>query len=376
VTVSADYWKCPICQDVLDGDTNGLVSLSKRCYHVFHKVCIERWLQQGSRTCPTCNLNHFSSREIILNPEHTQQYRRWHADPNNYSYEQAFQEEYGRSSQDVGIAPENILRPVELRDLPRRGQLTPEEISHFHREMNEAVQALGADATPEQVEKARREIAEAREMALDSLQEQSRRQDERLRDNGERLAVQGEKLSHQHLLSAYYKKVDTLEKKIINKFRDFTDLSEEERSEEIKGFIKQLNKVYYSLVQFNKSFTQSGRTNERSIEESQELLKQVETELDEFLASQPEHIKEILEAPLPTKPAASSSSSAAAAVPPPPAPFVPGTENNPPPERPWKGIIGVILGIFALAIGLGYQFRDQLYRRFWNGRLITHQLEM
>lgn len=394
MTVSADYWKCSICTEILDGQTKGLVVTSKRCFHVFHRVCIEEWIE-AKKSCPLCRLSHLTKYEVIPNPEYAVQYGKWENDPHKYTYEGAFQEEYGRSSEEVGIPAEHILRPRELRGLLRREELTAEEISSLYREMVAEVLALGDNATLEQLEEVKKEYQEAENLILSSLEAHNESQHASLDAIQEENKRQFARLDHQMELTRYYEKTEPLIEKIDRKLTSLRVLLTQENIQ----LIPQFSDVLMSLNAFSGRFRLSGQTHERSIEESQELLKQVDTELDEFLASQPEHIKEILEAPLPPEPAASSSSSvggipiftgdpssfqlgssssssAAPPVPPPPAPFVPGTENNPPPERPWKGIIGVILGIFALAIGLGYQFRDQLYRRFWNGRLITHQLEM
>jgi hypothetical protein len=52
-----DHTECPVCQEVLVGDTK-LVVVTLPCLHVFHKACIQDWLQsdlgQENWNCPSC----------------------------------------------------------------------------------------------------------------------------------------------------------------------------------------------------------------------------------------------------------------------------------------------------------------------------------
>jgi len=204
VTVSADYWKCSICPNILDGQTNGEVALSKRCFHVFHRVCIERAIE-AKKSCPLCRLSHLTKYEVIPNPEYAVQYRKWEDDPHKYTYEGAFQEEYGCPSEEVGIPAEHILRPRELRGLLRREELTAEEISSLYREMVSEVLALGDNATLEQLEKVKKEYQEAEDLILESLREG-------FSDIREENKRQFARLDHQMELTRYYKRVGDLEK--------------------------------------------------------------------------------------------------------------------------------------------------------------------
>lgn len=48
---SNEFQECTICQSVIQD--NDLVSWLPRCCHVYHHMCIKRWLLQHSH-CPTC----------------------------------------------------------------------------------------------------------------------------------------------------------------------------------------------------------------------------------------------------------------------------------------------------------------------------------
>mmetsp|Transcript_59857 Transcript_59857/g.160424 ORF Transcript_59857/g.160424 Transcript_59857/m.160424 type:complete len:102 (+) Transcript_59857:242-547(+) len=52
-SVAHDHSQCQIClDDYADGDE--LRTLP--CNHVFHKQCVDQWLQLKSNSCPTCRL--------------------------------------------------------------------------------------------------------------------------------------------------------------------------------------------------------------------------------------------------------------------------------------------------------------------------------
>ena len=326
-----NWAECSICQQILDGnpleDTHdGLVALSKRCYHVFHKTCIEEWLDRGKRTCPNCNLKHFSVCEIILNPEHTKQYQKWAANPNCYSYEKAFKQEYGKSSKEVGIVAEHILRPEELRGLGRRDRLTREEITQFYDEMSNVLMSIGAYATEEEIEKAREDFREASDLFYEMQEVESFRSDNffeeiemeeayRTKSFGsvrgvsttsrrrkantfaQLYALRGLSLGHnapgklierlesiridqQKTLDQCCRKVCVLRDKILN--------AEVEPSDEMRH-------VSDRLSEFLEEFRMSGQTHHsRTIEESRELLELVSVELDDFIHGLPMHIRTIL----------------------------------------------------------------------------------
>jgi len=352
-----EWDKCSICLEILDGKPldgthDGLVVLSNRCYHVFHKVCIETHLREGKRNCPNCQLKHFSVCEIILNPEHTRQYEKWRADPEHYSYEQAFHEEHRQSAEEARIPAEHILRPRELRGLDQRRTLTREEISRFHMEMSAVVDALDENSTSEQLEKARKEVIEARGMILNSLSERNANQFAQLRAlEQEFRKIRGEQeanarlLDHAALLSRYDRKVSALDGKIRAKEAELDKLPFDRKRSELK---RELLGFCRRLTAFSEEFRISGELEERSIEESRELLELVDAELDEFIASQPEHITKIL-------------------------------EEEPPPSNDspvsWQ-LVAAIGVIFSFVIGIAIHFRDCLYRRFWSDRAITQQEEI
>ncbi|KAG7558128.1 Zinc finger RING-type [Arabidopsis suecica] len=43
---------CRICQDEFDGGDD--VRCLRNCVHVYHKTCIDRWIQDDMMTCPLC----------------------------------------------------------------------------------------------------------------------------------------------------------------------------------------------------------------------------------------------------------------------------------------------------------------------------------
>lgn len=43
---------CRICQDEFDGGDE--VRCLRNCVHVYHKTCIDRWIQDDMMTCPLC----------------------------------------------------------------------------------------------------------------------------------------------------------------------------------------------------------------------------------------------------------------------------------------------------------------------------------
>ena len=328
---------CSICQHILDGNPmrgthDGLVALSKRCYHVFHKTCIEGWLEEGNRSCPNCNLQHFSICEVVLNPENTRQYQKWQADNEGYSYEQAFIDECGQSHEESGLPAEHILRPRELRGLERREELTHDEIACFFHEMHEAVRRLPENATQEQIDKAHREIVCAKSMMVKALVERQARN----RAN----------LQHELLLGQYYRKVDGLKRNIRAKKDELDGLP---FNPEIHRANDELRAVSTRLTAFNEEFRLNGRTNERSIAESRELLELVDAELDAFVAEQPEHIKEILNAE-------------------PPQPPPHAEENN---ELWYQSTAAKIIGFIACVFGF---FAIRNY--FWGNRSIKPQEEL
>ena len=335
---------CSICQHILDGNPmrgthDGLVALSKRCYHVFHKTCIEGWLEEGNRSCPNCNLQHFSICEVVLNPENTRQYQKWQADNEGYSYEQAFIDECGQSHEESGLPAEHILRPRELRGLERREELTHDEIACFFHEMHEAVRRLPENATQEQIDKAHREIVCAKSMMVKALVEGFegiKQMEARNRAN----------LQHELLLGQYYRKVDGLERKVRDRLVYLRSLPIEDRNYSLN---QELSELSQALGRFDTEFRLNGRTNERSIAESRELLELVDAELDAFVAGQPEHIKEILNAE-------------------PPQPPPPAEENN----EPWyQSTVAKIAMLFALVVG-AITFRHY----FWKGRNVQPQDEL
>ncbi|MDN3508431.1 MAG: hypothetical protein P0S93_00095 [Candidatus Neptunochlamydia sp.] len=83
-----------MCSEVMDGETNGLFSISKRCFHVFRETCIKKWVGEHDNTCPCCKLKNFSVVEITLNPDFVVQYKAWKGNPEKHSFEEAMEDLY------------------------------------------------------------------------------------------------------------------------------------------------------------------------------------------------------------------------------------------------------------------------------------------
>ena len=347
-------WECPICLSVMDGVNQGQVALSKRCYHVFHKVCIEQSLNEANRKCPNCKLEYFSICEVLPNPEFEAQYQKWDLDRIGYTYERAVREEYGRSSQEVGFDPSHILRPVALRGLDQRRMLTREEIKTYYLEVRAEIQALGVNATPEQIAKAKKEAEEGESLMLDLLEEWNQRQFDQL-DN------QTKRLDHLDLTGSYDRKIRNIRRKLRFKKSQIDQLACTKENLALGGVLLDLST---RLTGFSREFTRAGKTNERTIEESQELLKEVDARLDAFIEEQPAHIKEILNAPLPQEPRVP--------VQPNEDPIRPAAPNNPPEQSSWwESTTAKLLGVLALVVGF-VTFKHYV----WNKRSVQHKDEL
>ena len=279
------FQNCSICHGDLDGNSSsgGQVCISKRCFHVFHEVCIKQWLTEEKDTCPNCKLEHFAVYELLPNPEYVQEYQKWTDDPENYQIDN----------------PENT-RPPELRGLKRREELTREEVREYFRSRNVQVQNLDDNCTQEQMVKAARESFNAHGMMLDLLSVQSKKQIEDLAKIKESQAESNKILDHNELIQAYRSKVKSFDKKIEI---EITDL--EKQRPRPCGKISELRPISIKFSDFSRGFSQAGHASptvipgKPSIEESRELLKQVDADLDAYLASLPEDVKAILRRPLP-----------------------------------------------------------------------------
>lgn len=368
-------WECPICLSVMDGVNQGQVALSKRCYHVFHKVCIEQSLNEANRKCPKCNLENFSICEVLPNPEFETQYQKWDLDRIGYTYERAVREEYGRSSQQVGFDPSHILRPVAFRGLDQRRSLTSEEVHQFYLEINLSIQNLDINSTPAQIEKARREIEAAEDLIINNHQEQ-------LNDIGRDFSEMRAGNAHLWLVDRYRDRVALLQEKInykeksieeeisqLRKLRPRSD-SISEKLSCLNTFSLALTNLSLSIEDYKSEFLESGKLDERTIEESQELLKEVDARLDAFIEEQPAHIKEILNAPLPVEPNVPVQPNEDPIQPEPPIPEPQKREgyiqNDAAKCRNFLRIslfAGCVWGLFKL--------KDYIYKTFWEKRSKT-----
>lgn len=269
---------CSICPQELDGQ----VCISKRCFHVFHEACIKQWLTEEKDTCPNCKLENFAVYELLPNPEYSEEYNKWKAAPENYKLEN----------------PE-ILKPSELRGKPQRRELTFEEIQKYFNDRNIKIQNLTGYSTQAEIAKASRESNKAQGMMLDYLKEQSAHQNASLKGLESTLDQVEKNNAHRHLIRGYNKKADDFEKKIE---LEITTL--EKQKPRANELISQFRKVSKKLTEFSQSFDEAGLASpifpdKPSIEESRELLKNVDDELNEYLESLPEDIQAVLNYPLP-----------------------------------------------------------------------------
>ena len=289
-SITKSSWNCPICMEIMDGEKNGLVAISKRCFHVFHKVCIENWINEGSRNCPSCRLKNISIQEIILNPDYEKQCKKYLSNPENYSYKKAFDEEYYHSDStgdssggEENLKPQDVLRPRVLRGAERREDLNEQEALILLKETGNKIDELFLDPTRHKIDKARKEYYQAESLALNNIEKKN--------------TEQFEQLAHLRLGYYYQDKIDSIEKKVENKI---TLLKREFNTNwDLINCLRQFSK---SIGAYSERFIIAALTNytdpnNPSIEESRKLLKEVDTELDSFVNGQNPNIKEILDPP-------------------------------------------------------------------------------
>ena len=298
--VDSSYWKCSVCHELTDGkfETGGDISISRRCFHIFHDSCIKKWIKDCKDTCPNCNLEHFSSWEVLPNPDYIKQYKKWQADPQGYSFEKAFEKEYGCSSKSKGLEPEVIIRPKDLRDKPQNRKLNYKDIQEYYKDRNEKVQALNEKSTQEEIAKAIREADQGHHLQLDYLIGENAKHFADFKQINEKLDAEGKKSAHRKLISFYKRKVEKLEKRLEQKEKAL-----EKEKPVPRDKITNLIKTSLEIGKFSRRFSEAGEIShvfdgKPSIEESQILLKKVDEELEIFIAKQPEEILEILNQPI------------------------------------------------------------------------------
>ena len=191
---------CSICQMPLDGKASPDVICSERCFHLFHRHCIEPWLEHDFR-CPECRLFALRKVELIDYPEISKVYQKCLREPNLCS-------------------DDKRLRPESLRNMPRKyDKLTAKELRAFTEELETAAgeaEAILADpnATLEQKETAKsrldrlradfeqvqRQMNPALHLWLDEMDEQIGKleeQNERWFEKMKKLTADIEKLSRE-----------------------------------------------------------------------------------------------------------------------------------------------------------------------------------
>ena len=217
-SITKSSWNCPICMEIMDGEKNGVVAISKRCFHVFHKVCIENWINEGSRNCPSCRLKNISVQEIILNPDYEKQCKKYLSNPENYSYKKAFDEEYHHSDSTIdssdgeeNLKPQDILRPRILRGAERREDLNEQEARILLEETSKRMDSLIVSAKKKNLGKERASFYQSQDLVLSNIQKKLERDLEHL---------ETDRFANYYLIPAVQKRINEIEA-YRNRFRDF-----------------------------------------------------------------------------------------------------------------------------------------------------------
>jgi len=306
MTVSTDYWKaCSLCLENLDGDTNGLVSLSKRCHHLFHDMCIRRVLTRENNNngsihcCPNCRLPNFSEQELVPNPEYSNQRKKWSENQEGYTFEKAYEEEYGKpySLEDAGFPAEHILRPRELRGSSRREEMRSAECRKILDEVNSKLRLEKDTTSPRRLEELEREFWLAHNLLIGALKKQDIAQWAQLEEiaeqqatNGAHIAANGARLTHLKILSEYYKKPESYYKKLSS-----TSIAARVEMQ----WQPDLSRAVQEMNNFLEKFCRDCITNDKTIEESVGLFGEMDIKLEEYINSLlPEAIKTVLNSPL------------------------------------------------------------------------------
>ena len=133
-------WSCAICLQLKDGiesDQNGGdVSISEKCCHTFHNVCVQKWIDgvgAQHRKCPLCR-DLLGRAVIIPAPEFVEQCLACKEDPQGYTLREAFFRRYNCYPESKpGFIDEDITRPEALRGKGFNPEITSEtKLRYFH----------------------------------------------------------------------------------------------------------------------------------------------------------------------------------------------------------------------------------------------------
>lgn len=151
-------WSCSICFNLMDGrqETNGSVCISKRCMHIFHRVCVENAIKE-QRNCPLCRHN-IGVVFLVDNPDYEKQCKAWDANRDQYTLEKAFFKKYSATPEEKGLREEDILRPESLHGKEWNPKISPEEKFRYHDECIDNKYSL-------------REIIDSKHQMLDGVEE-------------------------------------------------------------------------------------------------------------------------------------------------------------------------------------------------------------
>ena len=269
-------WNCPICSDIMDGDNQRDVAISKRCFHVFHDACIRQWVDENKGNCPICKLSNFSNIEIISNPDFVKQYNLWKADPDNFSYKK------------------DLLRPESLRGLTWRDTLTKTEAWEYYDEIGRQIEALNPETSWEKINKLKEEKNAAEQFLLRDIKtvlgavkegfSEIRKEQKELNAH---LDVGDLHTHFSRKLEVFAKKAEDKIKDLNNQFRIDRDLREKFRDFKIE------------LGKYRSRFTLAAETNlsnpnKPTPEEATRLLREVDVDMEAFIDSQPNAVREVL----------------------------------------------------------------------------------
>lgn len=263
-------WNCSICDSVMDGEskTGGDISISKRCFHIFHDVCIKEWVVEHKGNCPECRLKNLSVVDLMSNLEYVKQYNIWKANPEKYHYDK------------------QLLRPEPLRGKPWREKMSREEAKAYRDNIAGQIKKLEADSDSwEKIEKLKEEYEEAEEYVLNFIEQDQKKISDRL-DTGD-------------LCREFQKKLEVYGNRALSAE---VSLLKDKENPINKERINEIQKFYDDSFVFCERFREANKIslidpNSPSSEEAQAKLRKIYEEMEAFIDGQPEELKNVLRTP-------------------------------------------------------------------------------
>jgi len=271
-------WNCPICSDIMDGDNQKDVAISKRCFHVFHDACIRQWVDEHKGNCPICKLSNFSNIEIISNPDFVEQYNLWKADPNNFSYEK------------------DLLRTESLRGLTWRDTLTRKEAWEYYDEIGRQIEALNPQTSWEKINKLKEEKNAAEQFLLREIDKKNAEQFKRLDAIENDQKDLNAHLDVNDLAKHFTRKLEVFDKRAEDKIKNL-------KSKQLVDYslVEKFRDFTIELGQYRRRFTLAAKTNLTNLynptpEEATRLLREVNVDMEAFVDYQPDAVRDVLRA--------------------------------------------------------------------------------